>query len=613
MEQAGSQIHHAQMVAFEVTERPELSPNVQLAGQLQGSGFRDQQWLIQRNGQFIQLTELLYRVAECANGERTLQEIAEVVTDKTDWMVSADNVRFLIQTKLVPLGIIATMDGTVRPGVNVARGHSPLSVNLRTKVISPRVIDPITRVLQILYAPVLLIPILGVVAVAHWWLYVHHGIGCPLRDALYTPGALPVVLALMLAASVFHEFGHASALRYGGGKVRGMGVGIYLIYPAFYTDVTDSYRLGRWSRVRTDLGGFYFHLIFALGIMALSRYSGQESLLVAVVLINFDILRQTLPFVRLDGYWALADLTGIPDFFSQMGPFVRSILRLPSGNRLPRLKPWVKAVFATYTVITVPVLAILMFFLVRRLPSVVMTILDALRNHAEGISRAQNEGNILSMVASVSQMLLLALPLLGIGVFLYNLAWRLVQRIWAWSTLSSEHRFAAGLLMVGGFAFIVSLWPSQPPWGRAAGLAGVQSFEIMERTHVEEPVTYAHTPPVGGNHAPIWQNCGFYNTSIVNENGVHSLEHGAVWITYRPDLEAGQVDALRRLTQGQTHILVSPYPGLPSPVVASAWGRQLRLDSAGDPRLEQFVQAYQLSSQAPEVGGPCTGGVGQPA
>ena len=156
--------------------------------------------------------------------------------------------------------------------------------------------------------------------------------------------------------------------------------------------------------------------------------------------------------------------------------------------------------------------------------------------------------------------------------------------------------------------------PATPklPGGEERGPAGVQRFEVSERTHINAPVAYAQVPPVGGNHAPVWQNCGFYDASIANENGVHSLEHGAVWITYRPDLPIEQVDAVRRLTHGQTHVLVSPYPGLPAPVVASAWGRQLRLDSAGDPRLEQFVRAFQLGSSAPERGAPCTGGTGEP-
>src|SRR5215216_4819992 len=97
---------HTQLsVAVNVPECPALAPSVQLVGEMQDSGFQDRQWLIQRNGQFIQLTELLYRIAEHANGERTLEDIAAGVTEATDWIVTVDNVRLLLQTKLIPMGL----------------------------------------------------------------------------------------------------------------------------------------------------------------------------------------------------------------------------------------------------------------------------------------------------------------------------------------------------------------------------------------------------------------------------------------------------------------------------------------------------------------------------
>jgi hypothetical protein len=137
---------------------------------------------------------------------------------------------------------------------------------------------------------------------------------------------------------------------------------------------------------------------------------------------------------------------------------------------------------------------------------------------------------------------------------------------------------------------------------------GTKSFQNLSRRHVEHPVHYEQSPPVGGKHAPFWQDCGFYSKPIRNENAVHSMEHGAVWITYRPGLPEEQVDKLRQMAQNQTHILISPYPDQPSPVVASAWGEQLRLDSAADSRLEQFVSAFQRGPHAPEPDAPCTGG-----
>ena len=100
-------------------------------------------------------------------------------------------------------------------------------------------------------------------------------------------------------------------------------------------------------------------------------------------------------------------------------------------------------------------------------------------------------------------------------------------------------------------------------------------------------------PPVGGNHAPVWQNCGVYLEPIPNETGVHSMEHGAVWITYGKDLPAAQVAQLQALGRAQTYLVVSPFDGLPSPLVLTAWGKQLRLTSADDARLDEFLTAYR--------------------
>jgi hypothetical protein len=141
-------------------------------------------------------------------------------------------------------------------------------------------------------------------------------------------------------------------------------------------------------------------------------------------------------------------------------------------------------------------------------------------------------------------------------------------------------------------------------------LAGVNQYDNLSRDHSDLPQTYAQIPPVGGTHNPIWQNCGIYDQPVHNENAVHSLEHGAVWITYQPDLPAAVVQHLRDLVRGHTHVLLSPYPGLPKPVVASAWGLQLPLDDPNDARLPLFITRYEQGPQTPEPGAACDGGIG---
>ncbi len=142
---------------------------------------------------------------------------------------------------------------------------------------------------------------------------------------------------------------------------------------------------------------------------------------------------------------------------------------------------------------------------------------------------------------------------------------------------------------------------------------GTQTFTDLERTHVDTPVDYPQNPPVGGPHNPVWQTCAFYASPIMKERGVHSMEHGAVWITFSPDLPSAQVDVLKTLQAGGKEVLVSPYEGLPAPIVASAWGKQLQLQAADDPRLAQFVRYFDDGPQTPETNTPCSGGTTETA
>lgn len=139
---------------------------------------------------------------------------------------------------------------------------------------------------------------------------------------------------------------------------------------------------------------------------------------------------------------------------------------------------------------------------------------------------------------------------------------------------------------------------------------GVQKFEDLTRNHVATPVEYPQTPSVGGDHAEVWTNCGVYTSPVDPMQTTHSLEHGAVWIGYDPSLEDAQVQTLTELAETNDYVVLSPVEGVPSPVTLSAWGHQLELENADDPRLEVFVQKYQQGEQSPEPGAPCTGGVG---
>ena len=187
------------------------------------------------------------------------------------------------------------------------------------------------------------------------------------------------------------------------------------------------------------------------------------------------------------------------------------------------------------------------------------------------------------------------------------------------STAPQSANPSIGAYVIAGLLLAVSAYIIYRMVGQAIArnqaeqpLSGVQSFPPPAAGHQEGALTYEQIPPVGGAHNSAWQNCGAYTEPIRNENGVHTLEHGAVWITYAPELPADEVQQLQTLTRQSTYRLLSPYAGLPSPIVISAWGYQLQLETASDPRLGQFIEAYELNPAGPEPGAPCTNGIGEP-
>ncbi|MFD8572892.1 hypothetical protein [Streptomyces sp. NPDC059639] len=195
----------------------------------------------------------------------------------------------------------------------------------RTLVPAPAV-RAAARVLAPVHRPLVVAAVLLAAAAMDGWLFLVHGAVPALLTALDEPLPLLGVFGLVVASLVFHEFGHASACRYAGATPGRIGCALYLAWPSLYTDVTDVYRAGRAGRLRTDLGGVYFNVVFMLGLVGLYGATGWNFLLAAVYLGHFEIFEQLMPAARLDGYYILADVAGVPDLYGQIGPVLRGLL-----------------------------------------------------------------------------------------------------------------------------------------------------------------------------------------------------------------------------------------------------------------------------------------------
>ena len=400
-----------------VDRPPVLAEGVELIGEYEGSGFKEPPSLVRRaDGQVIQLPPLLYAVAARADGAHGYGDIASEVSAEIKRGLDAEQVQFIADEKLRPLGVLALRDGTTP---QVAKPDPFLGLKLRMGVVPERASNALGSIFKPLFLPPVVLAVLGAFAAADAWLFFEHGVAQALRQSMMHPALfLPMFLAVVLAAG-FHEIGHAAACRYGGGSPGKMGCGLYLAWPAFYTDVTDAYRLGKRARLRTDLGGVYFNVVVVVATVGAYLLTGFEPLLLLVLIMHFEIAHQLLPVIRLDGYYIVADLTGVPDLFARIGPILRSMLPWHrTEDEVRVLKPWVRLAVTAWVLIVVPLLLFELLVVLIHLPRIVGTGWASATTLWHSGTRAFGSGDLLGGITSLLQIVVLSIPLIGIGLML---------------------------------------------------------------------------------------------------------------------------------------------------------------------------------------------------
>jgi hypothetical protein len=169
--------------------------------------------------------------------------------------------------------------------------------------------------------------------------------------------------------------------------------------------------------------------------------------------------------------------------------------------------------------------------------------------------------------------------------------------------------YALGGAFVVLLIVVVSRTPDEVPDGAPDG---VETVAVGERTHLDGEIPYEDAVPAGGPHNPAWLNCGVYDAPVPPEHAVHSLEHGAVWITYNGSITGDGISTLEDIGRRREKVIVSPVPEQEEPVLATSWGRRLVTDDPLDERIEQYAREFTRSRYAPEPGASCVGGVGNP-
>jgi putative peptide zinc metalloprotease protein len=367
-------------------------------------------------------------------------------------------VRFLAEAKLRPLGLLRQPDGS-EPAVEKA--NPLLALRLKFVVSNPEVTRRITAPFAAMFHPPVVFAVLLGFALTTWWVALEKGLASATHQAFYEPGLLLLVFALTLLSAGFHEFGHAAACRYGGATPGAMGVGLYLVWPAFYTEVTDSYRLGRRGRLRVDLGGLYFNAVFAVAMLGVWAAVRWDALLLVIGAQVLQMLRQLAPLVRFDGYHILADLTGVPDLFAHIKPTLLGMLPSRWGSPQSKaLKPWARVVVTVWVLVVVPTLAALLVLIVKVLPRLAATAWDSLGLQWEAFTHNWAAGDVYGIGVRLLSVLALCIPVLSMAYLLARVARRTARRVWRATAEHPGRRAAtvlAGALVLAAVAW--TWWP----------------------------------------------------------------------------------------------------------------------------------------------------------
>jgi putative peptide zinc metalloprotease protein len=436
---------------------PVRADGIELIGETKGSGYREPPSLVRRaDGQAIQLTRLLYLVLEAIDGHRSVDEVADHAGSRFGKLVSPDNVRTLISSQLLPLGLLRLADGS-QP--EVRKADPLLGMRFRYTVTDPDRTRKLTAPFAVLFNPLVIVAVCAAFIAACWWVLMVKGLGSATHDAFANPGLVLLVLAVTVLSAGFHEFGHAAAARRGGATPGAMGAGLYLIWPAFFTDVTDSYRLGRGGRIRTDLGGLYFNAIVAVATMGAWWATGFDALLLVVVTQILQMVRQLLPLVRFDGYHILADATGVPDLFQRIKPTLLGLL--PWRRTDPEaqvLKPWARAVVTIWVLVTVPLLLFSLAMMVISLPRLLGTAWASVLKQQSQLTESLTAGDIAGAAVRALAIAAVALPVVGIFYVLLRLVRQLTTGLWQKTRGKAVQRGAAMAVVAAVAAGLAWAW-----------------------------------------------------------------------------------------------------------------------------------------------------------
>ena len=371
------------------------------------------------DGRSLQTTRRLYELITHLDGSRSVEEIARILSAMWNCSIRPTDVQGWIDRHLVPHDLLVAATELTPPGPSPsAKAPSTKGIML----IPGRLALPLTRRLRLLFHPLFSLPLLWASALCHGLIYLdllsgtRLGLFSSIPPSLYLIGYLVTFLSVL-----FHEFGHLSACQYFDcphGEIR---LGLYLLFPVFYANVSPAWRLQRKARVVVDLAGMYFQLLMTIPVALLFHLTREPVWLLIFLELDAMILFSLNPFLRFDGYWLCSDLLGVPNLRSRSQLLMKILWsRLLTRTSLPptpllEINPGARLGLALYAIGSYLFGGLILVFFCRVLPARMLALPAEAKKLIEDGLADWSQGNATGMLLRLVQLLFLCVMLLAAG------------------------------------------------------------------------------------------------------------------------------------------------------------------------------------------------------
>ena len=387
------------------------------------------------DGRHFQINEKLYHVLDALRTAMPLPTLATAVEQRTGQTVALEQLQQL-GAHLVEQGLVnetGTTDMAPKPAAPSATSY--LGLHYHRDLLSPAVLAPMAQLLQVFFKRGVAIVLVALIAAAHVLAY--RAMGFPPNIDMESV-SWPLIYGVILVSILFHELGHLAACRRWNCSHGPLGFGLYFFNPVFYVDVTAAWRLNRYQRAIVDVGGIYIQLLFVPLSLVLFWLTNDPTYLMIIAIIDLVLLSNLEPFMKLDGYWLLSDLTGIPNLHTRTGEAIRRLGgwllwrlgRRPAAPPAEAFSQWsgiVRMVLIGYVILSIILWPLLIIAMVPMLINAVMTYPALWQSAFTALIEAGATGNLGDIVAQLNVLFLPTLTMLNLALLL-KMAWTRLRK-----------------------------------------------------------------------------------------------------------------------------------------------------------------------------------------